>query len=893
MDSRKIQKLWLTSDYVDIDTKQELLEVLADEQEIEDRFSSNLRFGTGGLRGKLGAGTNRMNKYTVRRATQALANYILQHGAAAAEKGVAIAYDTRHGSRKLAQETAAVLNGNGIRAFLFDAPRPTPELSYAVRCFGAQAGVVITASHNPPEYNGYKVYWEDGAQIVPTLAECIISEVNAVPDFSGIQYMEAKAASVNGLLQSSGAEMDRLFMEAVKQQMLNPGMVKDCGSSLRIIYSPLHGTGVSILQPLFYEVGFANLRLVDEQCKPDPDFPTVRVPNPEEKAAFELAIKLAEQEGADLIMATDPDADRVGVVVKNLLGEYQVLSGNQTGVLLLNYILKTRQEQKQLPVNGTVVKTVVTSNLGKAIAQHYGVSMVETLTGFKYIGEKIREFETSNQEFLFGYEESFGYLAGTHVRDKDAIVASLLIAEMALYYRLRGQSLYEVLEGLYQSFGYYYEDLFSWNLEGQDGQARAGDIMRRLRVNAPTALGGIGVREIRDYLFRTNTDPDLPEENSLQVQLEDGSWVCVRPSGTEPIMKFYMSAVADNHAEAQRKLAAIRSDVKRMVVDVQPSAVHKRKVLVTGGAGFIGSHVVDKLVKQGYSVVVVDNLSTGTCLNLNPYVKFHLTDIGGTTLAKVFALEQPEFVIHLAAQVSVQCSLKAPIQDARTNVLGTISVLECCREYGVKKVVYASSAAIYGDPDYLGVDEQHSMKAISFYGITKYVPELYLRAYKALYGLNYVVLRYANVYGPRQDAMGEGGVIAMFTRQMSLGQAPSIYGDGEQSRDFIYVDDVAEATVRALDFGNGDIINVSTGSQTTINELFSCLNKLGAFDYEPVYRPERLGDIRHSFLTNDAARRTLHWSPRYSLEQGLRETLRFYRVKLETFQEVAVSKDNT
>ncbi len=565
MQYREKYQQWLHSDVIDIETKRELLAIGEDEPAIEDRFFTDLEFGTGGMRGRLGAGTNRINRYTLRMATQGLANYLLEQ--VSGERSVVIAYDTRRCSRELAAETAAVLNGNGIRAYLFAGPRPTPELSFAVRELRASAGIVITASHNPPEYNGYKVYGPDGCQIVSEAANAIVNAVKAVTDLAMVQQpLDGEAAHRNGLLQILGEEMDTLFLTAVKAQLANPKLVAERGSELKIAYSPLHGTGLSMIGQLFDQVGFSSLSVVEAQAVPDPAFSTVRVPNPEDPGAFELAIQVAKDLSADIILATDPDADRVGVMVKDDLGEYVLLNGNQTGALLLDYILRAKQASNELDDGATVVKTIVTSELGRSIARHYAVTMMDTLTGFKYIGEKIREFEeTGDRSFIFGFEESFGYLAGTHARDKDAVVASLLVAEMALTYRLQGLTLLDALDALQQRHGYHRERLLAWTFEGKQGQALITSLMHQLRLRTPENLAGMHVTEVRDYLRKVNTDLDLPKENTIKLMLERGAWVCVRPSGTEPKIKFYLAAVADSAEQATQQLDLLEEEVQYIV----------------------------------------------------------------------------------------------------------------------------------------------------------------------------------------------------------------------------------------------------------------------------------------------------------------------------------------
>lgn len=541
---------WLFNPFFDEKTKEELEAIKGDKKEIEDRFYKDLEFGTGGLRGVIGAGTNRMNIYTVRRATQGLANFIKKHGAEAARKGVVIAFDSRHMSREFSEESALVLTANGIPAYLFEDLRPTPELSFAVRHLGATAGIVITASHNPPEYNGYKVYWEDGAQIATDRANAITREIEKINNFSSIPIMEKEKALEKGLLRIIGREIDDEYIKAVKGQSLRGEMVHEIGKDFKIVYTPLHGTGNVPIRRVLKEIGFQKVLVVPEQEQPDPEFPTVSYPNPEERAAFELAIKLAKKEDAHLIIGTDPDCDRVGAVVKNMDGEFVVLTGNQTGALLVDYILGTLKEKNQLPGNGAIVKTIVTSEMGAVIASHYGIDTLNTLTGFKFIGEKIKEFEKAgDRTFIFGYEESYGYLAGTYARDKDAVVASMLICEMAAYYRSRGMTLYEGLMALYEKHGFFLEDLKSITLKGKEGMEKIQNTLENLRENPPMEIAGRKVTELQDYLRQTV----LPKSNVLKFILEKNAWVCLRPSGTEPKLKIY-AGVRENSLEESREM---------------------------------------------------------------------------------------------------------------------------------------------------------------------------------------------------------------------------------------------------------------------------------------------------------------------------------------------------
>jgi phosphoglucomutase len=574
MDYMERYNEWLNNPYFDEETKEELLSIKNDEKEIEDRFFKELEFGTGGLRGVIGAGTNRMNKYIVRKATQGLANYILNSVDKAKEKGVVIAFDSRYRSPEFAKEAALVMNGNEIKAYLFESLRTTPELSFAVRELGCAAGIVITASHNPPEYNGYKVYGEDGGQLVPRYANKVIEEIRKIDDFSKVKYIEEAEALNKGLLNIIGEEIDKKYIDSVKSLSLRKDLVKEM-KDFKIVYTPLHGTGAMPVKRVLKEIGFENVIVVPEQEVPDSNFSTVKSPNPEEHDAFELAISLAEKENADVIIGTDPDCDRVGVVIKDKDGVYQVLTGNQTGALLVDYILSSMET---IPENSVIIKTIVTSELGKAVAEHYGVETIDTLTGFKFIGEKIKEFEEKrDKNFLFGYEESYGYLAGTFVRDKDGVVSAMLIAEMAAYYKSKGMSLLDALKGIYKKFGYYKEDLKSIKLEGKEGIEKIGRIMEQLRNNPPLEIGELKVEVLRDYLERKaryilkdREEPvSLPKSNVLHFTLDDGSWFAVRPSGTEPKIKIYFSAVAEWEKEAQLKLKMIKDFVLNKIDEIE------------------------------------------------------------------------------------------------------------------------------------------------------------------------------------------------------------------------------------------------------------------------------------------------------------------------------------
>ncbi|SNS49716.1 phosphoglucomutase [Anaerovirgula multivorans] len=554
LQTMKNYETWLFDPYFDDITRQELKEIMGNEKEIEDRFYKDLEFGTGGLRGIIGAGTNRMNKYTVRKATQGLANYIKSKGTEAMDKGVVIAYDSRHMSKEFSQEAALVLAANDIKTYVFEDLRPTPELSFAVRYLKAIAGIVITASHNPPAYNGYKVYWEDGAQVATKLAKDIMEEIQGIHDFYKSVSMDKEEALRGGLLRYIGDEIDNAYKEAVIGQSLRRKENQQVVEDFKVVFTPLHGTGNIPIRSVLEEIGFKRVLVVPQQELPDPDFSTVSYPNPEEKAAFQLAIDLAKKEDAHLIIGTDPDCDRVGAVVKNNEGEYVVLTGNQTGALLVEYILSAMKEQKRIPANATIIKTIVTSEMGATIAKNFGVDVFNTLTGFKYIGEKIKEYEeTDEKTFLFGYEESYGYLSGTYARDKDAVVASMLICEMAAYYFAKGMSLYEGLIKLYEKYGYHLEDLKSITLAGKEGMEKIKKTMDTFRENPPTEIGGYQVKIVEDYLKQDK----LPKENVLKFLLEKNTWVALRPSGTEPKLKIYCGVVENSLEECRSKVDSL------------------------------------------------------------------------------------------------------------------------------------------------------------------------------------------------------------------------------------------------------------------------------------------------------------------------------------------------
>lgn len=563
MDYLEIYKQWLTKDIFDQSTKDELKSIADNTKEIEDRFYKDLEFGTGGLRGIIGAGTNRINKYTIGRATQGLANYINKKGIKT--PSAAIAYDSRRFSKELAAEAASVLNGNNIKVYLFDELRPTPELSFAVRQLQATTGIVITASHNPAEYNGYKVYWSDGGQIVYPVAEELTKEVNSIMDYGAIKTMKPELAQKKGLLQFIGKDIDNIYTEKVKSITLNPSVSSTKRQNLCIVYTPIHGTGNIPVRRVLSEMGYANVDVVPEQELSDSNFSTVKYPNPEEHEAFLLAIKLAEEKNADVIIGTDPDCDRVGVVGRDNKGEYVVFTGNQTGALLIDYILSSLKEQGRLNKKSTIINTVVTGKMGEKIAKSYGVPVISVLTGFKYIGEKIKEFkETGDREFIFGYEESYGYLAGDFVRDKDAVIASMLICEMAAWYKSRGLSLYEGLIKLFEKYGYYKESLINIAFQGKIGFDNMHQLIDRLRRNIPEMVNGIKVKELRDYMNYQGSIK-LPKENLLQFIMEDNSWFAIRPSGTEPKLKIYLAVIGNSSEDADKKLQMLTSYIENMV----------------------------------------------------------------------------------------------------------------------------------------------------------------------------------------------------------------------------------------------------------------------------------------------------------------------------------------
>ena len=562
MSFRETYNNWVENQYFDEKTRQELISIKEDEKEIEDRFYKNLEFGTAGLRGIIAAGTNRINIYTVRRATFGLANYILKNTSKEEQaRGVVIAHDNRFMSREFCIETANTLAACGIKAYIFDGLRTTPELSFAVRNLNTIAGVVITASHNPPEYNGYKVYWEDGAQVMPEIANAITEEINAIEDYSTIPTLSEENKDLVVLL---GDKQDTAFIEAVKTQVIRKELVEKVGKDFKIVYTPLCGTGNVPVRRALKEAGFENVLVVKEEEMPDSNFAGIEYPNPEDKKALTRGIELAKAEGADLVMATDPDCDRVGVAVRTTSGEYAMLTGNQIGGMLTNYIIESQKAENKLKDNGVLIKTIVTSEFGADIAKANNLEVMNVLTGFKFIGEKIKSFEENNNEktYLFGYEESYGYLVGTHARDKDAVVASLLIAEMAAYYYSKGMSLYEGLQELYKKYGYFKEETISLTLAGKEGLEKIAEIISYFRNTNIESINNKKVVEVKDYAKGID---GLPKSNVLKYFLEDESWVAVRPSGTEPKLKFYIAVKGNDEAECDTKVAGIKADIDEIV----------------------------------------------------------------------------------------------------------------------------------------------------------------------------------------------------------------------------------------------------------------------------------------------------------------------------------------
>lgn len=560
---------WCNSEIFDEETKKELRNI-TDENEIKDRFYKNLEFGTAGLRGIIGAGTNRMNKYTVTQATQGLANYIKKNGKES--KGVAIAYDSRNMSEEFSKWTALCLNANGIKTYRFESLRPTPELSFAVRYLNCIAGIVITASHNPAEYNGYKVYWEDGAQIVSPVDKEIMAEVKAVTDFSKIKDIRMEEAKEKCLYNEIGEDIDKVYIEELKKLVLNKDIISKVQKDLKIVYTPLHGTGNIPVQRILKEIGFENVYVVPDQEKPDGNFTTVKYPNPEDKKAFELALNLAQKVDADIVLATDPDADRLGIYAKDTkTGEYMPFTGNMSALLIAEYELSQKKEKGLLPKNGALITTIVSSNMAEAIANEYNVKLIEVLTGFKYIGEQIKHFEkTKEYEYVFGFEESYGCLIGTHARDKDAIVAVMTLCEAAAYYKNKNLTLWDQMINIYEKYGYYKEGQISITMQGIDGAEKIKTILNNLRNNSPKTIGQYKVIEARDYdagiveNYETGekSETKLPKSNVLYYQLEDSAWCCVRPSGTEPKIKFYIGIKGNSMDDAEIKLQGLSNAIK-------------------------------------------------------------------------------------------------------------------------------------------------------------------------------------------------------------------------------------------------------------------------------------------------------------------------------------------
>ncbi len=561
VDYMKKYKEWTANPYFDEETKKELMELKENEKEIQDRFYKDLEFGTAGIRGVISAGTNRINNYTVRRATFGLANYIIKNTKEKdRDRGVVIAHDNRHMSREFCMETANTLAACGIKAYIFDDLRTTPELSFALRNLNAIAGVVITASHNPPEYNGYKVYWEDGAQVMPHIANAITKEINSIHDYSQIPTINEKNKNLVVML---GEDDDGAFIEAVKKQVIRKELIQEVGKNFKIVFTPLCGTGNVPIRRALSEVGFENIIVVKEEEKPDPNFAGIDYPNPEDKRALDRGINIAKENGADLVIATDPDCDRVGVAVKATNGEYVLLTGNQIGGMLTNYIIEGLKEKNELEENSALIKTIVTSEFGADIAKSNNVDVLNVLTGFKFIGEKIKLFEQTNDKtYVFGYEESYGYLVGTHARDKDGVVASLLIAEMAAFYYSKGLSLYEGLIELYNKYGFFKEETISLTLKGIEGLAKIKDIISYFRENEIISINNTKVVDIKDYSKEID---DLPKADVLKYFLEDGSWVAIRPSGTEPKLKFYVAVKGETEEISNKKINEIKTYIDKTI----------------------------------------------------------------------------------------------------------------------------------------------------------------------------------------------------------------------------------------------------------------------------------------------------------------------------------------
>lgn len=574
---KDVYEQWVNNPLFGQETKDELLAIKDDEKEIEERFYCDLVFGTAGLRGIIGAGTNRMNIYVVRKATQGLANYIIKAGKQ--DKGVAIAYDSRRMSPEFSMEAALCLAANGIKAYRFESLRPTPELSFAVRYLDCVAGINVTASHNPPEYNGYKVYWEDGAQITPPHDQGIMAEVKAITDFADTKTMDMVEAKKKGLLVTIGSEVDDAYMGELKKLILNQDAIDKYGKDLKIVYTPLHGTGNIPVRRILKEIGFENVYVVPEQELPDGDFPTVEYPNPEAKEAFALALKLAKEVDADLVLATDPDADRLGCYAKDSkTGEYKVFTGNMSGSLLCEYeVSQMKEKNGSLPADGAIIKTIVTTNMVDAIAKYYGTDLIECFTGFKNIGREILRFEqTGKGTYLFGFEESYGCLIGTHARDKDAVVATMALCEAAAYYKGQGKTLCDAMMDMYEKYGYYVDDIKTVTLKGVEGSKKIGHIMNILRANVPEEVAGYKTRVVRDYRLEYIRNIEtgevkptgFPNANVLYYELENDAWLAVRPSGTEPKIKFYYGIKGSSYDEAQKESAAFGDKVMDLIYDI-------------------------------------------------------------------------------------------------------------------------------------------------------------------------------------------------------------------------------------------------------------------------------------------------------------------------------------
>ena len=573
MDYLKEYEKWCTEPSFDEETKKELLEIKGNDEEIKDRFYKELEFGTAGLRGVIGMGTNRMNKYTVGKATQGLANYIIEQGTQ--DKGVAISYDSRRMSDEFSLQTALILNANGIKTYLFEKLRPVPELSFAVRQLGCTAGIMITASHNPPKYNGYKVYWDDGSQIVAPRDKDIIAKVRAISDFKEIKTMSKEDAIKKGLFNVVGTEMDDKYINTLKSLVLNPEIVKEEGKKLKIVYTPLHGTGNTVTSRLLKELGFENVYVVPEQEKPDGNFPTVDYPNPEDKKAFKLALELAKKVDADVVLANDPDADRLGIYAKDTkTGEYMTYTGNMSALLIAEYRISQMKEKGLLPADGMFITTIVSSELAKAIAKNYGLECIEVLTGFKNIGAVIKKAEEKKDKtYVFGFEESYGCLIGDYARDKDGISAVMSLCEAAAYYKSKGMTLWDQMMKIYEKYGFYKEDQVSIVLEGADGAEKIKSMMTNMRNNLPEKIGkykviefkDVELDEIKNLVTGEQRKTGLPKSNVLYYELENNAWCCVRPSGTEPKIKLYMGVKADSMESAEKDLEELKDAMVRLV----------------------------------------------------------------------------------------------------------------------------------------------------------------------------------------------------------------------------------------------------------------------------------------------------------------------------------------